>query len=80
MMSPLFCVRFTLLVDRRPGPADVLSADYPGPLADLPGLLPPGAHVLSIENLVERRSVHWTRWPAAIRPGTKNEGTGRIMI
>jgi hypothetical protein len=41
------CVRVTLATDRRPGLAGVESVEHPGPLADLPGLLPPGASVPS---------------------------------
>jgi hypothetical protein len=49
--------------------ADVESADIPGGLDRIPGGLPPRAYILSVEDLTGGRAVHWTRWPAAFRPG-----------
>lgn len=77
-MTPLFRVRYALLSGRRPGPGDVRSLDHPGPLFELPRALPAGAYVLSVENLAEGRAIHWTRWPDAIRPGVKDQVSGRV--
>ena len=49
--------------------ADVETLDTLGDLDLVPGQLPPGAYILSIEDLTGGRDVHWTRWPAAYRPG-----------
>jgi len=47
----------------------VRTADLKADLDHLPGLLPAGAYILSIEDLAAGRDVHWTRWPKAYRPG-----------
>jgi hypothetical protein len=47
----------------------VLTLDVDGTLADVPGRLPAGAYVLFIDDLAVGETVHWTRWPSAIRPG-----------
>lgn len=49
--------------------ADVDTRDIPGGLDAVPGGLPAGAYILSVEDLAAGRAVHWTRWPAAYRPG-----------
>lgn len=49
--------------------ADVETRDLPGGLDAVPAGIPPGAYILSVEDLVAGRAVHWTRWPAAYRPG-----------
>jgi hypothetical protein len=47
----------------------VLTLDVDGILADIPLRLPDGAYVLFIDDLTVGETVHWTRWPLAIRPG-----------
>jgi hypothetical protein len=49
--------------------ADVKTLDVSGGLDLIPGRLPPGAYILSVEDIVADRAVHWTRWPVAFRPG-----------
>jgi hypothetical protein len=48
---------------------DVQTLDVRADLDHLPEHLPAGAYILSIEDLADGRTVHWTRWPAAYRPG-----------
>ena len=62
-------VRYTLNRGGQARAADVLTADVPGELTTVPGLLPAGAYILSVEDLAAGSAVHWTRWPAAFRPG-----------
>jgi hypothetical protein len=38
-------------------------------LGNIPGLLPPGAYIMYVEDLTAGQNVHWTRWPNAYRPG-----------
>lgn len=78
-MTQTFRVRFASEMSGRVRAEHVRTADYPGPLADLPRLLPAGAYVLSIVDLSEDRDVHWTRWPGGIRPGMKDKVTGRVV-
>jgi hypothetical protein len=47
----------------------VRTLDLDGTLTDLPQRLPSGAYVLFIDDLAVGETVHWTRWPVAIRPG-----------
>jgi hypothetical protein len=69
-MAPSYHVRFSLT---RAGivrsPADVQSVDLAVELDQIPALLPEGAYIMYIEDVSARRAVHWTRWPAAFRPG-----------
>jgi hypothetical protein len=82
-VTPTYRVRYSLApFGRPPGPADVLSVDVPGGLDEIPGRLPPGAYIMYVEDLVAGQNVHWTRWPAAFRPGlgerlTPPAGTAR---
>lgn len=78
-MLPNYRVRFTTGHDGRVRAGDVVTADFPGELGQLPELLPVGTYVISIESLAEGREVHWTRWPPAFRPGTRNVTTGRVV-
>ena len=78
-MTRTFRVRYTSGPVGRVRAADVLTADVAGELDDLPAALPPGAYVLSVEDLAARRDVHWTRWPKAFRPGARDESTGRVL-
>lgn len=69
-MTPTFRIRY----NRKPQggqqrPADVESVDVRADLEHIPGELPPGAYILSVEDLIAGRDVHWSRWPAAFRPG-----------
>jgi hypothetical protein len=70
MIDPTYRVRYTLSVTGRPrSPAEVRTLDLDGPLSEVPGRLPTGAYILFIDDLAVGETVHWTRWPAAIRPG-----------
>ena len=67
---PTYRVRYALSPARGPrSPAEVLTLDVDGTLADVPDRLPAGAYVLFIDDLAVGETVHWTRWPLAIRPG-----------
>jgi hypothetical protein len=48
---------------------DVETIDLQTDLDHIPGLLPPGAYIMYVEDLAARQYVHWTRWPKAYRPG-----------
>jgi hypothetical protein len=50
-------------------PADVTTVDVQAELEQIPGLLPDGAYIMYIEDLLVGEYVHWTRWPKAYRPG-----------
>jgi hypothetical protein len=47
----------------------VETVDLAATLESIPTLLPVGAYILYIEDLLVGELVHWTRWPFAIRPG-----------
>jgi hypothetical protein len=67
---PTYRVRYTLaLAGRRRSPSDVRTLDLSATLAEVPGRLPAGAYILFIDDLAVGETVHWTRWPAGIRPG-----------
>ena len=67
---PTYRVRYTLdLNGRKRAPADTRTLDLDGTLAEVPGRLPAGAYVMFIDDLAVGETVHWTRWPLAIRPG-----------
>ena len=67
---PTYRVRYTFdLAGRTRAPTDVQTLDLDGPLADVPGRLPAGAYILFIEDRAVGETIHWTRWPLAIRPG-----------
>ena len=67
---PNYRVRYALSPARGPrSPAEALTLDVAGSLGDIPGQLPVGAYVLFIDDLAVGETVHWTRWPLAIRPG-----------
>ena len=68
-MSLTYRVRFSKSRRGRPSPSDVETIDLDGDLDGVPGLLPAGAYILSIEDLAADQPIHWTRWPKAYRPG-----------
>jgi hypothetical protein len=69
-MTPTYHVRYSVVFNGRPrGPADIQAIDVETDLAGVPARLPAGAYILSIEDLAAHQPVHWTRWPAAYRPG-----------
>ncbi|HJZ90134.1 MAG TPA: hypothetical protein VKE40_04630 [Gemmataceae bacterium] len=69
-MVPTYRVRYSLTPSmQRRSPADVKSVDLQAELDQIPGLLPPAAYIMYIEDLSAGRDVHWTRWPKAFRPG-----------
>jgi hypothetical protein len=69
-VSLTYRIRYSVTRTARPrAPADVETLDLDADLDGVPGLLPAGAYILSIEDLAADRPVHWTRWPNAYRPG-----------
>jgi hypothetical protein len=69
-VSLTYRVRYRATPTGRPtAPADVETIDVGDDLNGVPGLLPAGAYILSIEDLAADQLVHWTRWPNAYRPG-----------
>jgi hypothetical protein len=49
--------------------ADVVTTDLQADLDNIPGLLPPEAYIMYVEDLTADQPVHWTRWPKSYRPG-----------
>lgn len=75
--GPTYRVRYAVSPATGPrSPADVRTLEVAGTLADVPDGLPAGAYVLFIDDLAVGETVHWTRWPLAIRPGAA-DGTAR---
>jgi hypothetical protein len=69
-MSAAYRVRYVLTASTFPqAPSLARSVELDGTLDQVPGQLPAGAYILSIEDLAAGRDVHWTRWPEAFRPG-----------
>jgi hypothetical protein len=69
-MIQTYRVRYSLKSSgQRRSPSDVLTIDLQADLDHIPGLLPPAAYVMYIEDLTAGQNVHWTRWPMAYRPG-----------
>jgi hypothetical protein len=63
-------VRYRTTPTARPSaPAVAETIDVEADLDGVPGLLPAGAYILSIEDLAADQLIHWTRWPNAYRPG-----------
>jgi len=69
-VPPTYRVRYRRTdTGRPPVPGDVETIEVDASLDGVPGLLPAGAYILSIEDLAADQLVHWTRWPNAYRPG-----------
>jgi hypothetical protein len=69
-VPPTYRVRYCVTrTGRPPAPGDVETIEVDANLDGVPGLLPAGAYILSIEDLAADQLVHWTRWPNAYRPG-----------
>jgi hypothetical protein len=69
-VPPTYRVRYSLTRTGRPtAPGDVETIEVTADLDGVPGLLPAGAYILSIEDVGADQLVHWTRWPNAYRPG-----------
>jgi hypothetical protein len=69
-MTQTYRVRYSLKPTGQPrSAADVLTVDLQADLEQIPGLLPPPAYIMYIEDLTAGQYVHWTRWPASYRPG-----------
>jgi hypothetical protein len=69
-MTPTYRVRYSLkpsTQSRTPG--DVETIDLCATLEAIPTLLPAGAYIMYIEDLLVGEYVHWTRWPKEYRPG-----------
>jgi hypothetical protein len=70
VVTTTYRVRYSLKASGQPhSAADVLTADLQADLEQIPGLLPPGAYIMYIEDLAAGRNVHWARWPKSYRPG-----------
>ena len=69
-MPQTYRVRYSLKPAGQPhAGADVQTVDLRADLDDLPGLLPPAAYIMYVEDLTAGQDVHWTRWPKSYRPG-----------
>ena len=69
-MAQTYRVRYSLVAPGRPrSAADVLCVDLETDLDHIPGLLPPAAYIMYVEDLTAGQNVHWTRWPRTYRPG-----------
>ena len=70
-MTPTYRVRYSLKPSgqRHAGP-DVQAIDLRADLDQIPGLLPPAAYIMYVEDLAAGQPVHWTRWPPSYRPGS----------
>lgn len=69
-MSPNYRITFSLKPSTQARkPADVKTIDLQTALEQVPGLLPAGAYIMYIEDLLVRENIHWTRWPKSYRPG-----------
>jgi hypothetical protein len=69
-MAQTYRVRYSLTPSgRQHSAADVVTVDLQTDLEHIPGLLPPAAYIMYIEDLTAGRDVHWTRWPESYRPG-----------
>jgi len=69
-MNPTYRIQFS----RKPSggqhaAGSVETIDLQAQLDQIPGLLPPGAYIMYVEDLTAGQNVHWTRWPLAFRPG-----------
>lgn len=69
-MTQAYRVRYSLTPSgQRQTASNVVSVDLESDLEHIPGLLPPAAYIMYIEDLTGGQNVHWTRWPKAYRPG-----------
>ena len=69
-MTQTYRVRYSLKPSgQQHAGADVLTIDLRADLDQIPGLLPPAAYIMYVEDLTAGQNVHWTRWPKAYRPG-----------
>ena len=77
-MSPTYRVRYSPTPSGFPHPpGEARTVELGGSLAEVPGQLPAGAYILSIEDVAAGRDVHWTRWPEAFRPGFGEQARAR---
>ena len=69
-MTQTYRVRYSLKPAGQPhAGADVHTVDLQADLDAIPGVLPPAAYIMYVEDLTAGQNVHWTRWPKAYRPG-----------
>ena len=69
-MNPTYRVRYSLNTSAQTRrPQDIETIDLRTDLEQLPSLLPAGAYIMYIEDLLVGNYVHWTRWPKSYRPG-----------
>ncbi len=68
-MPQTYRVRYSLKPSGPHSAADVRTIDVQSDLEGIPGLLPPAAYIMYVEDLTAGRDVHWTRWPLPYRPG-----------
>ena len=69
-MIQTYRVRYSLKPSgqQHSGP-DVQTTDLQTDLDHIPGLLPPAAYIMYVEDLTAGQHIHWTRWPKSYRPG-----------
>jgi len=69
-MSHMYRIQYSLKPSgQRHAAGAVETIDLEAELDKIPGLLPPSAYIMYVEDLTARQNVHWTRWPLAFRPG-----------
>lgn len=69
-MNPTYRITFSLKPSTLARtPADVKTIELRAELEQIPSLLPTGAYIMYIEDVLVRENVHWTRWPKSYRPG-----------
>lgn len=68
-MTQTYRVRYSMKKSGQHHASDVGTADIESDLENICEHLPPGVYILYIEDLIQGRDVHWTRWPKSYRPG-----------
>jgi hypothetical protein len=68
-VTQTYRVRYSLKPSGQHSASEVQTIDLRAELDHIPGLLPPTAYIMTIEDLTFGQNVHWTRWPKSYRPG-----------